>query len=1065
MKKSLHATSFRRGKDFLLKCELLTLFLLIGIFHANAGFFSQSIPAQEEIKVSGTITENTGSPLPGVNIVIEGTTRGITSDVNGRYEIMADSNAKLHFSFIGMIDQIVEINGRTTINIVLKETSEELEDIVVVGFGKQKKESVLSAIETIDVDDLRMPSSNLTTAFAGRMAGVISYQTNGEPGQDQAQFFIRGVTSFGAAAKKDPLILIDNVELTSNDLARLNPDDIQSFSILKDATATSLYGARGANGVILVMTKQGSEGPAKLNIRYENSISQPTRELQTADAISFMRLNNEAVRTRNPEGALPYGDKKIAETINGTNPYAYPSVDWKNLLTKNNANNQRLNFNLTGGGKVVQYYLAGGVSQDNGILKVDNKNNFNNNIDLKKYSIRSNVNIALTKTTDLIVRMSGTFDDYTGPRTGGSTVYQNAIRANPVMFPAYFEPDEANKFTEHILFGNAGTTTNEYLNPYADLVSGYKDSKQSTLMAQMELNQKLDVITEGLNFRIMANTTRYSFFDVNRAYNPFYYQVGLYNKPADTYQLVALNPLTGTEYLNYVPGTKDINSSVYMESAINYNRKFSEKYGVSGMLVFTMREYLFANAADLQTSLPQRNIGLAGRYTFDYLNKYFIEANFGYNGSERFDVNHRWGFFPSIGLGWIISNEPFWERTKSVVNNLKLRGTYGLVGNDAIGSASQRFFYLSDVNLNDGSKAYNFGTNYTYTAAGGGVTINKYADPNIGWETAYKTNLGIELGLFDKLEVIADFFKEKRTNILQDRTNIPSTMGLSAIPTANIGKALSKGIDISVKYQQFFNKDFWMQGQGTFTYATSEYLQYEEPNYENQPWRSKIGYSVNQQWGYVAERLFVDDNEVQNSPIQQFGEYLGGDIKYKDISGDGKIDVADMVPIGFPTMPEIIYGFGLSTGYKKFDFSVFFQGSARSSFWLDAVALNPFANTVSGGGKGNNAVAKFIEESHWSEESQNIYATWPRLSTEAILNNQQVNTWFMRDGSFLRLKSLEFGYTIPSEKLKLSRLRVYFSGTNLLTFSKFKLWDVEMGGNGLGYPIQKTFNLGIQIEF
>ena len=1020
-----------------------------------------SIQQLQKKEITGTVKDSKGIPLPGVSVVVKGTTTGTITNNEGKFILTILLDAKtLVFSFIGMISQEIIIANNNTFNVKLIEKAVDLDEVVTVGFGKQKKESVLSSIETVNVKDLRVPSSNLTTAFAGRMAGLIAYQTSGEPGKDQAQFFIRGVTSFGAEAKKDPLILIDNVELTASDLSRLNPDDIQSFSILKDATATAIYGARGANGVILVMTKQGKEGPVKVSVRYENSVSQPTTEMEVSDPVTFMKLHNEAVRTRNPEGALPYSEKKIAETINGGNPLVYPKVDWKNLLTKDFANSQRLNFNVNGGGSTVQYYLSGSFSKDNGILKVPNENNFNNNIDLKKYLIRSNVNIALTKTTDIVVRMHGTFDDYSGPMSGGADIYQKAIKANPVLFPAFYVPDEKNQFTNHVLFGNAGTTTYEYLNPYAELVKGYKEYKQTMLMAQVELSQKLDMITEGLSFRMLANTSRYSYFDVQRAYNPFYYNVGMYDKSTDSYTLNSLNPLTGTEYLDYVPGSKDINSLVYMEGSLAYNRKFKEKYGLSGMLVFTRREFLFANPADLQQSLPQRNLGLAGRFTFSYMSKYFTELNFGYNGSERFDVNHRWGFFPSLGFGWILSNEPFWEGIKPVVSNLKLKATYGLVGNDAIGDVSQRFFYLSDVNMRDPNKSYAFGTNYSYTS-GSGVTTNKYADSNIGWETAYKTNLGLEIGLFNKVECLVDVFHEKRTNILQARADIPTTMGLQTIPTANIGVAASRGADISLRYTQAFNKGLWITGQGTFTYATSEFLKYEEPNYLNQPWRSKIGYSVNQNWGYIAERLFVNDNEVLNSPVQQFGEYRGGDIKYKDINKDGKIDDADKVPIGFPTMPEIIYGFGASIGYKKLDFSFFFQGSARSSFWLDVPAMSPFANTT-GGLKGNNAVAKFIENSHWSEESQNIYAAWPRLSTEAINNNQQTNTLFMRDGSFIRLKSLELGYTFQKTGLKL--LRVYFSGTNLLTFTNFKVWDVEMGGNGLGYPLQRTFNLGIQIE-
>ena len=1024
------------------------------------------LSAQEK-QVSGKVIESeTGEPLPGATIQIENSTRGVTTDIDGSFEIRATSTDKLVVSFLGLQSQTITVGAQTYLEITMKAAASELDEVTVVAFGKQKKESVVASISTVNPGELKIPSSNLTTALAGRMSGLIAYQRSGEPGRDNAEFFIRGVTTFGY--KKDPLILIDNNESSSTELARMQPDDIASFSILKDATATALYGSRGANGVILVSTKEGREGKARINIRYEEALSQPTKIVHMADPVTYMRLHNEAIRTRDPLGKLMYSEHKIQNTINGTNPYVYPATDWYDMLFKDYSNNHRLNFNLSGGGKVTRYYLAGSVINDNGVLNVDNKNNFNNNVQLNRYMLRSNVNINVTPTTEAIVRLSGAFDDYKGPPQGGQRIFQMVMHTNPVLFPPYYAPDAANEYTEHILFGNYDNM--QYYNPYAEMVRGYKEYSESQMGAQFELKQDLEFIMEGLSFRAMFNTNRYSYFDVVRQYDPFYYTVGSYNKGKDTYTLSPLNEEHGTDYLSYSEGPKNVNAVTYFESALNWARNLNEKHDLGALLVYTMRNELKGNAGDLQRSLPYRNLNLAGRITYAYDSRYMFEGNFGYNGSERFSKAERFGFFPSAGIGWNISNESFYgEGLRKIVSSLKLKSTYGLSGNDAIGDANDRFFYLSNVNMNSSSHRSSFGT---FGNRGGltkdGVSISRYANDQITWETSKKFNITAEIGLFEKIDIQAEYFQEERSNILMDRAFIPSTMGLQAATRSNVGKAAAHGVDVSVNMNHSFNKDAWISGIANFTYATSEFKVYEEADYPDAPWRSRIGYPLTQTWGYIAERLFVDDEEVRNSPTQ-FGNYKGGDIKYKDLNGDGKITELDMAPIGYPRTPEITYGFGLSSGYKDFDLSFFFQGNARTSFWLTTyndfgrgiVDVTPFIG-------GQQGLMEAIANSHWSEANRNVYAMWPRLSTTHIENNSRTSTWLMRDGTFLRLKSVELGYTLPvhiASKAHMSNLRIYFSGTNLLTFSKFKLWDPEMGGNGLGYPVQRVFNMGIQLSF
>ncbi len=1007
-----------------------------------------------QTRVTGKVTDaETGDPLPGVTIMIEKSTRGVTTDVDGSFEIRAASSDKLVFSFLGMESQTIEVKNQTFIEVALLPATSELDEVTIVAFGKQKKESVIGSITTVNPTELKVPSSNLTTALAGNMAGIIAYQRSGEPGRDNADFFVRGITTFGANTR--PLILIDNIELTSTDLARLQPDDIASFSIMKDATATALYGARGANGVILVTTKRGTEGPAKIFVRVENSISQPTSNIELADPVTYMKLHNESVLTRNPLGELPYSKDKIENTMRpGVSPYIYPANDWYKMLFNDYTSNLRGNISVAGGGSIARYYVAAAFSKDNGILKVDKRNSFNNNIDFKNYNLRANVDIDITNSTTLGVRLSGNFDDYTGPMYTGEQMYNMVMRSNPVLFPAYYPVDEDFKYVKHIMFGNY---QGNYTNPYAEMVRGYQNKSRSQMLAMLELNQNLDFITEGLSFMALMNVSRLADYSINRSYVPYWYQLREnYDSFTGEYHLERINE-NGTEYLGYSESPKTVESTTYTESRLNYNHTF-DKHSVSALAVFTTREWLAANQGSLQLSLPSRNVGLAGRTTYSYDSRYFGEFNFGYNGSERFAENHRWGFFPSAGAAWLLSNESFWENMRSTFSTLKIRYSYGLVGNDQIGDRNDRFFYLSQVNMSDGGRGAYFGENLQNGAPG--IRINRYANNAITWETSVKQNYALELGLWSKINIIAEYFTENRHNILMTRAAIPSTMGLQAAVRANIGEASAHGVDVQADYQQSWNKDFWTSARGNFTYSTSKFKVYEEPEYKEY-WRSHVGQSLNQNWGYIAERLFMDDAEALNSPPQMFGgQYGGGDIKYTDVNRDGQITPADMVPIGNPTSPEIIYGFGFSAGYKGFDASIFFQGLANESFWINPVTTAPF--------QGQTQLLKVYADSHWSEDNQDMYALWPRLSPNLNQNNIQSSTWFMRDGSFLRLKQLELGYTVPGQwqkQMHINQLRFYFSGTNLLLFSKFKLWDVEMAGNGLGYPIQRVLNFGVNLTF
>jgi TonB-linked SusC/RagA family outer membrane protein len=1021
-----------------------------------------------KVTITGKVIDEKGEPLIGVSVKFKGSTTGTTTDINGKYTLTVPSaDGTLVFTYIGFDTQEIVIGGKIVVNVTLKAKANSLSEVVVtVAYGTQKKTTLVSAITSVDPTELKGPTSNLTTMLAGKIAGVISYQRSGEPGQDNASFFIRGVGTFGAG-KVDPLILIDGIESSTTDLARLQPDDISGFSILKDATATSLYGARGANGVILINTKVGASGKTKFNARVENSTSLNTRSIGLADNITYMNLANEAVLTRNPLGALPYTQNKIDHTANGDNPFLYPSNNWIQQLIKDQTNNQRININASGGTDRSKYYLAMTYNIDNGNLKDNSLNGFNNNIKLQSYSLLSNVTLNLTKTTEALVSLKGLFDDYNGPIGGGGSVYYNALWSNPVAFPAVY-PSNLLPYIHHPLFGNSVIPGGGglYVNPYAQSLSGFQTSNTSNLIAQLSLKQNLDGITPGLSARMMAYVQRYASFSVTRQVSPYYYRsnsldgqfTGLTLLNDGSSGSIGASP---TEYLTYAPGAAIVNSTAYGEAAINYSHVFNNKHSIGGLLIGTIRNYLTGNASDLQTSLPARNEGVSGRFTYGYDNRYLIEYDFGYNGSERFAANHRFGFFPSIGAGWIVSNEKFFKPLINIVNSLKLRATYGLVGNDQIGNANDRFFYLSNVNLNGGSSG-SFGTNFTYSRPT--VSTSRYENEDITWELSKQTNIGMDMTLFRDLNVTIDMYRNYRSNILMVRNTIPTSMGLQAAISANAGQAKSQGIDIALNYQKTFDHSIWLQTRGTLTYAVSKLLVNEEPLYPaNDQNLSQVGNSLSQIYGLVAERLFIDQKEVNNSPIQ-YGSIMGGDIKFRDVNGDGKITNADYVPIGFPTTPEILYGFGFSVGYKAFDISAFFQGSARSSFLINSANITPFY--INGGNQ--NGLLNVISDSHWSEDNQNSYAFWPRLNNTISTNNSQASTWWLQNGSFVRLKSTEIGYNVPKDFLKkvgFGSARIYVNGTNLLTMSSFKLWDPEMGSSGLGYPIQKVFNIGLSAGF
>jgi TonB-linked SusC/RagA family outer membrane protein len=1007
-------------------------------------------------RIAGYVKDaNDGSNMDGVAVFVQGKTIGTTTDSNGEFSINASIGDTLVFTIIGKKDVIEVVGGRNILEINMYDDENQLEEIVLVAFGQQKKSSVIASIETVKMSDLKQPASNLTGALAGKIPGVISYQTSGEPGADNAQFFVRGVTTFGY--KQSPLILVDGFESSTDDLARLQPDDIESFSILKDASATALYGARGANGIIMVNTKTGREGPAKVSARIDMHIATPTRMNEMMDGVSYMRLYNEARISRYPALGPFYSEQKIQSTARGDNAMIYPHVDWYNMLFNKHTINTKANLNISGGGQVAAYYVSGGYDNETGLLKVDKRNNFNNNINIDRFHIRSNVIFKLTSTTNLDTRIQGRFERYTGPYQSASNIFNMVMYANPVDFPPVYEPDEAHKFTEHILFGSTFLGGNIKSNPYASMVSGYEDRNESTITAMATITEDFKWLLEGLKLQAKVSVNTWSKYSSRRTYIPYYYDIEYYNQITGEYKLFNLNPTSGRAYLGGVEPIRDATAHYYFEMRLNWDKKIG-KHSIGAMTVGMIEENLLTggNSQSIYETLPERNMGNSGRLTYDYDERYFFEFAYGYNGSEKFTGDKQFGFFPSFGGGWLLSNERFWERMKNVMGSFKLKFTWGLVGNDAIANRQDRFFFLSDISL--GRNSFRFGEQFMNLYSG--YYINRYANPDITWEISKKVNLGFEIGFFrdESLKLQIDFFNDLRSQIYMSRENFPATTGFETTISGNVGKARSKGIDASIDFQHYFNKDFWMTGRTNFTYATNEYLELDEKNYPD-AYLKHVGHSIDQKWGLIAERLFVDENEIRHSPHQDFGsEYMAGDIKYSDINGDGVINDNDMIAMGYPTVPEIQYGFGLSVGYKNVDFSFFCQGNARVSFYINPSDIAPFVNR-------RNALA-IIANDYWSETNPNVHAFWPRLSTDPIDNNIQQSSWWMRNGAFLRLKNLEIGYNLPGiKKIKIQSSRVYFSAENLFVISAFRMWDPEVGSNGLGYPLNKRFNIGIQLSF
>ena len=991
--------------------------------------------------VTGTVVDaENGDPVIGATVVVKGQKDGVITDLDGNFTIaISGSKAQLEFSYIGYRKKTVDVGDLGVINVKMESDNQLLSEVVVVGAGTQKKVSVTGSITSVKGLELKAPSSSLTTSFAGKLAGVISMTSTGEPGA-ASEFYIRGVSTFGGRAT--PLILLDDVEISTADLNNIPAETIESFSILKDASATAIYGARGANGVMLITTKTGKENEkTRINVTVENSFNKPMNFPDFVNGATWMEMYNEAQLTRNPGATPKYSQLDIDNTRNQVNPYIYPDVQWKDVIFKNMNMNQRANVNISGGGSKASYYMSLQANHDTGLLDTKKVYSYNNNINNWGYNFQNNISYKITSTTKIDLHMNAQIRNKKGPNYSTSDLFAQMLYCNPINFPVTFPAQPGDT---HIRFGNAiWTGSSVRTNPYAYMLSSFKEYNENTLNTSLKINQKLDFVTKGLSVQAMVNWKNWASSSYNRTIEPYYYGIkgGSYNpsNPTD-YEIERLGT-SGTDYLKTSDISKASDQTFYLDARVNYDRQFNLHH-VTGMLMYMQREYR-------SSVLPERNQGFSGRFTYDYGQRYLVELNFGYNGTERLAKKERFEFFPAVSLGWVISNEKFFEPMTKYIDNLKIRGSYGLVGSDEtrLSAGAQHFLYIDQVSLNN--IGFTTGVDMNYTLYGPLVT--NYAVVNGGWERVKKLDIGIDLELFRQLTITADYFNEKRYNILLHREAWPESLGYyTAKPWSNKGKVDNWGIELSVNWRKEFTKDLYVDFRGNFTYTENKYVNLDEPVYPY-VWKTSTGKPLSRTTGYIAQGLFSSQEEIDNSPTQNLGSTVKpGDIKYRDVNGDGKIDGSDQVMISpYGTTPRIQYGLGMNVTYKKFDFGVFFNGSAKRTIMISGIS--PF-------GQSDYNVMQFIADDYWSESNPNPNAKYPRLglTSSQTANNTVASTYWMRNGNFIRFKTLELGY-------KFKYGRVYLNGDNIAVFSPFKLWDPELSWNA--YPLQRTFNIGVQLNF
>lgn len=983
-------------------------------------------------EITGIVRDSTGQPMVGVTIQVKDTKTGTGSDVNGRYVLQVPEGAIISFSMISYRKQEILVGKASKYDVVMHEASSALEEVVIVGFGAQKKIGLVGAQNTISAKDLKQPVSNLTNSLGGRVAGMVSVQRSGELGYNDANIYIRGISTFSAGLSA-PLTLVDGVPRS---IANLDPEDIESFTVLKDAAATAVYGVRGANGVIIVTTKAGKASKPSYNFRYTEGVTQFTTLPSFADGALYMEMSNEALKTR---GNTPiYSDEAIQATRDGSDPYLYPNVNWFDAMFNKTGRYRNANANISGGSEKAVYYVGLSFTDELGMYKTDELSKYNSSIFEKRYNVTSNLTLQPSPTTTVKLGINGYLKNVNLPTTGVGDLFTDAYFMTPTQIPLKYPDGKI-----------ADVRSGSLSNPWASLTQvGYANQWRSQLNSNLRLTQQLNFLTKGLSVTGMF------------AFDAYNYTSNRYTKTPDTWlaigrdadgQLQFEQTAIGTEFLAYTKSNQG-ERTVYSELALNYDRAFGKDHNVTGMLLYNKSDKINTYATSLETSMPYRMQGLAGRATYGYKNRYFLEANFGYNGSENFHPDKRYGFFPSAGLGWVISDENFFKPLRKYVPFFKARFSHGLVGNSNIDG--RRFAYLATV-ANRGS--YGFGRTAPDNITG--MDIGEYA-VDVSWEESKKTNLGFDIRLLhEDLSIQVDLFREYRSGIFLRRKSLPAYVGMINAPFANVGIIDNKGIDATFTYNARFGA-VNVNLLGNFSYNRNKVVENDDPAWKY-PWLDRKGQKVSQRYGYIALGLFESDKDVKNSP-RQTGDVRAGDIKFKDLNGDGVIDTYDQAPIGYGDVPEIMYGFGFTVGYKAFSLSALFQGAAHVDVMLNGEGTMPFQQGLARGNLFSNITDR------WTEEDPNPNAFYPRLMPGSLNDNYASSTWWIKNADYMRLKTLQLAYNMPSawmKRIHFKSANVFLQGVNLLTFSSFKLWDVEIGnGRGAAYSSTRSFAAGIAVN-
>ena len=1007
--------------------------------------------AQEQLNISGTVTDAAGEALIGVSVTVKDAKGlGTITNIDGKYNIKIQQYHTLVFSYIGYKPVNVLVKGdKKIIDVQMsEEKTNAIDEVVVTGLGTQKKLTVTGAITNVDVSQMKQfPSSNFTNTLAGNVPGIIAMQSSGQPGKSTSRFWVRGISTFGASASA--MILVDGFE--RNNIDDLNIEDIESFSVLKDASATAIYGSKGANGVILITTKHGKAGKININVKGEASYNTRTITPKFIDAPTYANLLNEARVTRNL--APQYQPEELALIRSGLDPDFYPNVDWSKLLLKNGAMSYRADLSMSGGGNTARYFVSLSYVEDQGMYNTDEtlRKKYDTNANYKRWNYRMNVDIDVTPTTIVKLGVSGNLNKRNSPGLGDQYLWSELFGFNALSSPVLYSNGYVPAYGNNV----------HQMNPWVSSTrTGYNEEWDNNIQTNVTVDQKLDFITKGLSF-----TGRFGYDTYNSNHIYYRLQPAMYRANSrDSQGNIIWDKLFEETSMSQTSGG-DGSRHEFLEALLRWDRTFDKLHNFSAVSRFTQDERIQTQniGTDIKNSVSKRNQGLAGQLTYNYALRYFVDFNFGYNGSENFADHHRYGFFPAFSLAWNVAEEPLVKKVLPWLNIFKLRYSWGKVGNDNMGRFP--YLYTLDYTPNTG---YNWGSNLT-SGTMPGIHYTQMASPNVTWEVARKTDFGFDFVAFDnKFSLTMDYFHEKRTGIFIQRMFLPDITGLESYPWANVGAVKSKGFDGNFQYKDHIGEINWTV-RGNITYSKNTILERDEEN-NVYAYQYGKGYRVNQQRGLIALGLFRDYDDIRNSPKQSWGTVQPGDIKYKDVNGDGIVDDGDRVAIGATDTPSLIYGLGASVSWRGFDFNLHFQGAGKYTFLINSGAVNAFRD-----GRWGN-ILQGITDNRWissdisgTKETENPNAPYPRLSYGYNLNNQQSSSFWLRNGRFLRLKNLDIGYTLPKpmvNTIHLESVRIYISGQNLITWSPFKLWDPELDSRQRGqiYPITRSFTAGIQIS-